>query len=57
MMLSQKPDANAEIGGGRCPLHYAADMGQTQVAQFLVEKGADVNVCCSPPAKIDAESS
>jgi len=36
-------DVNAELSGGRCPLHYAADMGQTEVIQYLVSKGADVN--------------
>lgn len=38
-------DINGELSGGRCALHYAADMGQRDVAQYLVEKGADVNVC------------
>ena len=35
---------NAELSGGRFPIHYAADMGQKEVAQYLIEKGADVNV-------------
>ena len=35
---------NAELMGGRNPLHYAADYGQSSVIDFLVTKGADVNV-------------
>ena len=33
---------NADIGG-RTPLHYAADYGQTEVLQYLVSKGANQN--------------
>eukprot|EP00051_Salpingoeca_urceolata_P026448 m.477354 g.477354 ORF g.477354 m.477354 type:complete len:121 (+) comp20813_c0_seq1:117-479(+) len=36
-------DVNADLSGGRAPVHYAGDMGQTEVMQYLVEKGADVN--------------
>ena len=33
---------NADIGG-RTPLHFAADYGQTEVLQYLVSKGANHN--------------
>ncbi|EGD72179.1 myotrophin [Salpingoeca rosetta] len=36
-------DVNVELTGGRLPLTVAADMGQTDVAKYLIEKGADVN--------------
>ena len=35
---------NNEISGGRNALHFAADYGQTDVIQCLIESGADVNV-------------
>ena len=35
-------NVNADIGG-RSPLHYAADFGQTEVLQYLVSKGANAN--------------
>eukprot|EP00056_Hartaetosiga_gracilis_P020301 m.18644 g.18644 ORF g.18644 m.18644 type:complete len:118 (-) comp8342_c0_seq1:124-477(-) len=38
----QNVDVNAELSGGRFPLHVAADMGQTDVAKYLISKGADV---------------
>ena len=44
MLSVQKVDPNADLSGGRAPLHYAADMGQTEVAEFLIAQGADVNV-------------
>eukprot|EP00049_Salpingoeca_infusionum_P017431 m.352925 g.352925 ORF g.352925 m.352925 type:complete len:120 (-) comp16647_c0_seq1:3033-3392(-) len=43
IFAAQPVDPDAELTGGRCPIHYAADMGQTDVLKFLVEKGADVN--------------
>lgn len=36
-------DVNASIDG-RPPLHHAADYGQVDVLEYLIEKGADVNV-------------
>lgn len=39
----QDIDLNKEIDG-RPPLHYAADYGQEHVIQYLISKGADVNV-------------
>ena len=30
--------------GQRTPLHWAANEGEEGTAQFLVEKGADINV-------------
>ncbi len=35
---------NSDIGGGRKPIHYAADFGQNEVIEYLLSKGADVNV-------------
>ena len=35
---------NKEITGGRNALHFAADYGQTDVIQCLIDNGADVNV-------------
>ena len=32
---------------GRTPLHYAADYGQAEVIEYLISKGADVNVSIS----------
>ena len=48
----QHIDVNGELSGGRCGVHYAGDMGQRDVAQYLVERGADVNVSvmCRPIA-------
>ncbi len=41
-----QPDfnVNAELMNGRNPLHYAADYGQVNIIDFLVSKGANVNV-------------
>lgn len=39
----QNFDVNYEIAS-RYPLHYAADYGQTSVLDYLLSKGADVNV-------------
>ncbi|TKS90635.1 Myotrophin [Collichthys lucidus] len=36
-------DVNRTLEGGRKPLHYAADCGHTDVVEFLISKGADVN--------------
>jgi len=36
-------DVNSEING-RYPLHYAADYGQTEVLEYLINKGANVNL-------------
>jgi len=38
----QNFDVNYEIAS-RSPLHYAADYGQTDVLDYLLSKGADVN--------------
>jgi ankyrin repeat protein len=37
-------DVNAEIMGGRNPLHYAADYGQKDIIEHLISKKANVNV-------------
>lgn len=36
-------NVNLEIAG-RYPIHYAADYGQTDVLNYLLSKGADVDV-------------
>lgn len=43
MILKQSIDVNQEIDG-RPPLHYAADYGQGDVIDYLITKGANVNV-------------
>lgn len=43
-LFLQKIDVNKNLSGGRCPLHYAADMGQTDVIKYLIAQGADVDV-------------
>ena len=40
----QAEDVNRTIGGGRKALHYAAECGQAEMLEFLLSKGADVNV-------------
>ena len=40
---SKSMDVNIEVQG-RLPLHYAADYGQTDVLEYLLSKGAKVNV-------------
>lgn len=42
--LFQAEDVNRTLDGGRKPLHYAADFGQTDVVEYLISMGADVNV-------------
>lgn len=39
----QQLDVNALIEG-RPAIHYASDYGQKEVIQYLISKGADVNV-------------
>jgi len=39
---SKRADINKEIDG-RPPIHYAADYGQKEVIQYLIEKGVDLN--------------
>jgi ankyrin repeat protein len=36
--------ANSTLPSGRYPLCIAADYGQQQVIEYLIENGADVNV-------------
>lgn len=36
-------DVNRTLDGGRMPLHLAADFGQTDVVEYLISKGANVN--------------
>ena len=35
---------NSDLPAGRKPLHYAADYGQTEVVEYLLSAGADINV-------------
>lgn len=35
---------NSDVAAGRKPLHMAADYGQTEVIDYLISQGADVNV-------------
>ena len=39
----QKIDVNSVISG-RLPIHFAADYGHTAVLEYLISKGAKVNV-------------
>ncbi|XP_003385617.1 PREDICTED: myotrophin-like [Amphimedon queenslandica] len=39
-----KFDVNAQITGGRSPIHFAADYGQEEVIDYLVKQGANVNL-------------
>lgn len=42
--LLQTEDVNRTLQGGRKPLHYAADCGQAEILDYLLSRGADVNV-------------
>lgn len=42
-ILVTAEDVNRTLGGGRKPLHIAADFGQDDVLEYLISKGADVN--------------
>lgn len=39
----QGVDINASIDG-RLPIHYAADYGQKEVLNYLIDKGANIDV-------------
>uniref|UniRef100_A0A673NBD2 Myotrophin n=1 Tax=Sinocyclocheilus rhinocerous TaxID=307959 RepID=A0A673NBD2_9TELE len=43
-LLVKAEDVNRTLEGGRKPLHYAVDCGQAEMVEFLLSKGADVNV-------------
>lgn len=45
MFILKGEDVNRTLEGGRKPLHYAADCGQLEILEFLLLKGADINVC------------
>ncbi|KAF6777985.1 hypothetical protein AHF37_02416 [Paragonimus kellicotti] len=36
-------DINCLLGNGRSLLHYAADYGQTEICEYLLTKGANIN--------------
>lgn len=40
----QAEDVNRPLNSGRKPLHIVADFGQKEVMEFLISKGANVNV-------------
>jgi ankyrin repeat protein len=44
--LAQKKDfdVNKELLAGRMAIHYAADYGHADVVEYLISKGADVNL-------------
>lgn len=44
LSLPQAEDVNRTLQTGRKPLHLASDFGQTEVVEFLISKGADINV-------------
>eukprot|EP00493_Phyllostaurus_siculus_P007347 UN07424 len=37
-------DVNAEVMNGRTSIHFAADYGQLEVLQYLVEQGANIDL-------------
>ena len=37
-------DVNAELMNGRNPLHYAADYGHADMLEYLLSKGAKIDV-------------
>ena len=40
------PSINEEVkSNGRTLIHYAADYGQKEVCEYLIQHGADINVC------------
>jgi hypothetical protein len=41
--LQNESNVNNQIDG-RCPIHFAADFGHNEIIEFLLGKGADVNV-------------
>ena len=43
LLNSGRGDVNCNYGGGRTPLITASDHNRTEVAKFLLERGADVN--------------
>jgi len=44
LVEQQNADINAELLNGRMAIHYAADYGQLEVIEYLVSKGADINL-------------
>ncbi|VEL44029.1 unnamed protein product [Protopolystoma xenopodis] len=42
--LEQLPDVNCTLANGRAPLHFAADFGQKDIIQFLLDKGANIDL-------------
>ena len=44
LLFFQNTSVNAELLNGRMAIHYAADYGHADVIEYLVSKGADVNV-------------
>lgn len=53
-LFLQGVDINASIDG-RLPIHYAADYGQKEVLNYLIEKGANVDVSISCVSTIQSK--
>ena len=43
-LLQKEVDVNTKNIYGATPLHYAAGLGHTALTQFLISKGADLNI-------------
>ncbi|XP_041367639.1 myotrophin-like [Gigantopelta aegis] len=44
-IVGNQPDLlKKELASGRLAIHYAADYGQPDVIEYLISKGADVNI-------------
>ncbi|XP_029969829.1 myotrophin [Salarias fasciatus] len=43
VLTSEDANRTLDSSSGRKPLHYAADFGQLEVLQFLIQMGADIN--------------
>ncbi|KAK6184410.1 hypothetical protein SNE40_001934 [Patella caerulea] len=44
VLEAEKGVINKEVSG-RKPLHFAADYGQSEIVEYLIQNGADVNAC------------
>ena len=47
LFLFQGCNVNDELMSGRNPIHFAADYGQCEVIDYLINRGADMNVSFS----------
>ena len=44
MLIAKGADINAKSRDGSTPLHSAAFLGHTEIAELLIQKGAEVNL-------------